>query len=445
MRYQADHLSLADPASFYNAFYPIGYPLFLRVCSWVTGSPFHSALVCQILIAGIFAYFLHKMAVLILPRTAALVAVVATLLWPGVIRAELSTVPDFFAMVPVSLAVYTLFEARPLHAGVWIGIASLFRFHAIAFAIAVGIALISIPNERRAIGRVAMGFLPFVAILLGIQLWSIGSISFGSGFNIWKTMHGVDWSNLPRHFDRSAWEVIRAEPVLFVSTWLGGLMESWYLWIPLVAFLIATLKWRMAPIVRVVAIAALLYHILTVPGGSVRGPILIAPIVVLAVVWLLATITRLPVESKFGRRLSLAAIGGFALVGVAFMLLSADSASSRIDEYRALGTTLGLHSARDLTHVYSDDYALYFPDFADANPRFSGGWPELGLPVYAREYPHLPDSTADAFYNAIKMEGIAYVVIRGRPLDARAFVIVSSDSLRYRPLRRYGYRVYRVQ
>jgi hypothetical protein len=445
LRFQADHLSLSDPSSFYNAFYPIGYPLFLRICGIVAASPFPVALMLQIVVAACFAYVVYRIAVLILPRTGALLAAVMTLLFPDIVRAELSTVPDLFALAAVTLAVYSLFEARPLVAGVWMGIATMFRFHTIAFAAAVVIALLFMPNERRAVWRLMLGCIPFVALCAALQLWSGGPISMGSGFNIWKTMHGVDWTNVPQRFEMSALDVILREPSRFFSSWLGAAKESWYIWLPLLLFIVLTVRRPVAAIVRAVVIAAFLYHGLTMIGGSARGPLLILPIAIMAAVWSLLTIARIPTESRIVRRMVYAAIGGASAMAIAIVLIQSSEASSRVESYEALSKQLGLTSRQDAQHIYTDDYALYFPQFADATPRTSGGWPELGLPIYSRTYPHIPDSTSDALYASLKSEGIRYVVIRGRPLNSNAFDAARLDTVRFQSIPAYGYHIYRLR
>src|SRR5205809_4156285 len=80
LRWQAEHLSLADPASFYNGFFPIGYPLLMRVASMV-GNPFVVLEVVQI----VLAFFLFRALARFMQSYASTgwsIALAATLLYP---------------------------------------------------------------------------------------------------------------------------------------------------------------------------------------------------------------------------------------------------------------------------------------------------------------------------------------------------------------------------
>ena len=257
--------------------------------------------------------------------------------------------PDFLTAFFVLLAIFDLFEARPMKVGMWLGIAMLFRFHAVAFAVALIIALGVLTRERRAMGRLLLGVVPFALLAIGVGLWATPSSHATSGvaFNVWKTMHGVDWSNTPHIFDRSLYDVISAEPGRFVSSYFEGLLDTWFIWLPLVLFLIVSVRRPVAATVRAVMLAALLYHLFTIPGGSARGPLLIAAIVVLAAVWSILSLVPFPIEAKPVRRMILAAVAGFSAVGVGFMLLSASGSRERIQAYDELARTLHLNSPRD--------------------------------------------------------------------------------------------------
>jgi 4-amino-4-deoxy-L-arabinose transferase-like glycosyltransferase len=406
------------------------------------------AVLVQIVLAGILAFYVHRIAISVLPRTAALFATLVILLLPDLVRAELTATPDFLVVLCVLLAVYDLFEARPLVAGVWLGASTLFRFHALAYAVAVVLAVAILTREWRATMRVLLGALPFVVVILGVAAWSAPHTAFsGTAFNIWKTIHGgVDWHHPPTGFDRDVIDVITAAPSLFFHSCLLTLRDTWYVWLPFVAFLILSNRKPVAAIVRAVIYAALIYHLLTIPGGSARGPVVVLPFSVLAAIWTLLTLIRIPIESRAVRRMVLALGAGFSAVVIAMLMLASMSSGDRIVNYGELAAAVQIGTAIAPDKVYSDDYALYFPSAGGATPRFSGGWPEMGLPSYAARYPHLPDSTPDAFYNALSRGHIKAIAIRGRPLNARAFAIVNSDSVHY-PSRHMigGYHVYAVR
>lgn len=295
------------------------------------------------------------------------------------------------------------------------------------------VALVVLTREWRAIYRIVLGALPFIVIACAVQWWSAPHTAFsGTAFNVWKTIHaGVDWAHLPQHFDRSIIDVVSSEPGLFLHSYFISLRDSWYAWLPLVAFLIVVRRKPVAAIVRVVMLAALIYHLVTITGGSARGPVVILTFSVLAAIWTLLTLVPIPIEAKNVRRMALALTAGYSLVGIGFMSLAAMTTGDRVERYDQLANALQIGKAIAPDKIYSDDYALYFPSVGGATPRFSGGWPEIGLPSYAKRYPPLPDSTADAFRQALLREGITVVAFRGRPLNDVTFHIVLKDTAHF--------------
>src|SRR4051812_34322080 len=53
LRWQADHLSIHNSETFYNGFFPIGYPILLRVAGY-TGNSILSLLIFQIILSAFF-------------------------------------------------------------------------------------------------------------------------------------------------------------------------------------------------------------------------------------------------------------------------------------------------------------------------------------------------------------------------------------------------------
>ena len=463
--WQASHLSFHDPGTFYNGFFPIGYPLLLRIAG-IAHNPFVMLEVLQILLASI--YFQKSWALMrtsLGPR-AAFIALISVVFFPQLVRAEFSAVPDFFAALFALLA-FDKFTDNGRYsdrmAGVYLGLGLLVRTHILILTIAILLAVLlgDSSTRRERITYLLMGVIPFVVLQGLIQVWSGHSFFENEqAFNVWKTMHGVDWTNPPGHFSATVFQVIGAEPSLFLHTYVSLVWSELYIIIPLAAYLIVARRgniWQEYFIVtrrndiwwehlKLLSLAALFYVFFTIPGGSSRSVLLVVPIVIVDLFVLLRSIipSHFLSNSRIGMVLPLLAAA--VLVAGTFMFLGARDAARRVITYNDLQQALNLTRPGEASIVYSDDFALYFPELRDAVPRRTGGWAELGLPRYLREYPHIPDSSAGAFYAALRQDHIQYAVFRNPPIDKRALEYARIDTLHFVPLPFDGpFAVYRVK
>ena len=434
LQWQAEHLSLHDPASFFNGFFPIGYPLLLRITD-LFGNPYTLLEIFQILLAGLY---LKKVWAFIQPLFGSTISPIATVFIvfsPQLIRAELSAVPDFFAALFVLFAIVKIVEGgRHLDriAGVYLGLGLLFRAHVLAFIVGISIALI-IVEWRAGLRRTAdicVAAIPFLIVQGLIQVWS-GHDFFENlqAFNVWKAMHGVDWANPPSHFSATIFQVITAEPSLFLHTYVSLLASAFYLIIPLFIFLVIAV-WkgeRRDPLVPL-SLAALFYLLIIVIGGSPRSVLLVMPIVITSVFAIIRFVLQNDLLTESRNRIAIILSVVLALIASVAMLFGAIHAAQRVATYNDLQQALHISLPEQVNAVYSDDFALYFPALADATPRTSGGWAELGLPEYLHEYPHISDSTSEIFYAALQQNRIGFAVFRNPAVDARMLNYAKNDT-----------------
>src|SRR4051794_25340440 len=88
LRWQADHLSVRNPETFYNGFFPIGYPLLLRLAGY-TGNSILSLLLLQIILSGLFALVSFKFLRKFLSIELSVLALIALVFSPQILRAVL--------------------------------------------------------------------------------------------------------------------------------------------------------------------------------------------------------------------------------------------------------------------------------------------------------------------------------------------------------------------
>ncbi|HWF45057.1 MAG TPA: hypothetical protein VG537_10480 [Candidatus Kapabacteria bacterium] len=453
LEWQASHLSFHDPLSFYNGFFPIGYPLLLRIAQTIA-SPYIVLEVVQILLAALYFKKVWTFARIDLLPSAAILVLVIVIFSEQVILAEFSSVPDFFPALFAMLALVELSKdsrGSDRMAGLYLGLGLLFREHLLILLISITLALLFMRGHSgfRRIASIWIWVAPFIVMQGLIQLWSgHGFFENDQAWNLWKTLHGIDWSNPPAQFHPTLLQVVLHEPVLFFQSYVSLFISSWYLILPLVLYSLMVRMRRNKEgghrTLDLFSIAAIIYLLVTIAGGSARSYLPVLPIIVVSLFQLIQSIAG----KKLFSRIRVAFMLSVVLAGAASIVIftGARHASQRLDEYDSLQHTLGLTSTEESRSIFSDDFALYFPSLADATPRTTGGWGEIGLPEYLRANPHIPDTSANAFYSALKENGIQYAVIRNPPIDARTIWLARADTAHFIPVPFSGpFYVYRVQ
>jgi hypothetical protein len=468
LRWQAEHLSLWHPGSFYNGFFPVGFPLLLHA-SLITGNPIFALMLLQFALAIFYAAMVHRLLVRLIPGRAVAIVLPLALFAPPVIHAILSPTPDFFAAFAV-LAGFLFLTGEErwnfIRAGVCVGIACLFRSHVLALvgAIAVALLLFYRKDQRlRAFSHFCLGVIPFVVVQGLVQVWSGHSFfENAQAFNIWKTMHGMDWSNPPALSHTRAFSVILENPALFFSSvWNWLLIYSFYI-VPLIAAMILSLvpnkryTFSISKQLILLAIVALVYIFMTAAGGSVSAFTPVIPVIAASLAYLIEAVFGQMLRSRAWVVPTLTAVFWSASLTGLFILTLRNA--ERIEDYAKIDSQLHVYSSidgpapntnesqTDALRIYTDDYDFYFPDLHYRTPRFSGGWPEVGFPSYLKEFPHIHNSNAEIEHEDLMRNGIQWVIYRLPPYDATGYANVRDDTTLFRLMYRTTYHeIYRVE
>ncbi len=459
LRWQAEHLSLGTPESFYNGFFPIGYPLVLRAVSG-TGNPILTLILFQIALAIVYVTLVQRLLVRIFPRIASdawqttAIALPLMLFAPSVIHAIPSATPDFFAAFTALLGFLCILREGRWNfilTGVCLGFGCLFRSHLLVLSIALALSLLLFQKEHRVRTclEFCMGAIPFVIAQGLIQVWSgHGFFENAQAFNIWKTMHGMDWSNPPALGHAKAFGVIMEDPALFISSACNWLFLYSFYFVPLVGIIILALVQPRSGVPRsltALAVAALAYLGVTAAGGSVSAFTPIIPIVGACLIPLIEF--ALSRRSLHFRKRAISIIVGViwiaALTGVFIFTIRT---TNRVDDYSKIEQQLGVHSRSDALGIYTDDYDFYFPGLVYQTPRHTGGWGEVGLPYYLNEFPHIRNFPAVAEQHDLLQNGITWGIYRVPPYDPIGYQSVTSDTTRFRLMYRTPFHeIYRVE
>jgi hypothetical protein len=437
--FQAEHLSTADPQSFYNGFFPIGYPLTLKALLLfgrqhidVTGVLLNLALSF-----GLIYCLIKLLATADLKGLWLILAVTITIFLPEMVRGVLTLRPDFIVAGLATGAFLSYQRNRFDLAGLLLGSACLFRTHALALVIAVTIVTVICHGWKDALKCLLFAF-PFVALQGLINLFS-GETFFASSqsFNIAKMIYGADWRQEQLQ-SPSALDIILQHPAAFLHAYVSHLLTEWYILIPLIAGIAIRST-------RELALIALLYFLAVGLGGSPRGSLPIQPIAVFCVVGAMLYFLR---SSKLlsSSAIPIAGIFLIAVGGSAMLYRSATGAGARIERYERLAEKLELQSEDDAKRVLSDDFAMYFPRLANATPYVNGGWGPIGIPIYRERVSQFMHAEPTVLRDSLRAHHIQWVVLRQPSTDPRLQTAVSQSPTHFEKREDVsGYAVHKVR
>ena len=450
LRWQADHLSLSHPESFFNGFFPIVYPLLLRMATAITGNPLLTLILFQIALAPLYAILAYRLLREFVSERATLLALPFVLFSPHVVRAILNPTPEFLASLAVLTGLATFARANGMKsvvlAGVGVGIGCLFRSHVIVLAAGFVVAILTIESRNlKMLAFFLAGVLPFVILQGLLQVWTgHGFFENLQAFNVWKTMYGMDWNNPPMIGKTSAFQVIMLDPLLFLKWYSVRLLNTSPYLITLIALpIVAARTFHVKRSLVLLSVATLFYIIVTTAGSSSQNLTLAIPVVVATAIFLVEMVAARILQPRMVVVALASVTIAIALAGLFYYF---SLTSKRIEDYADVEKVLEINSSADASRVYADDFDMYFPNLNYATPRTSGGWPGIGIPNYAEEYPQIRDSSAKIEHDDLVRNGILWAVFRTPPYDAHGYENIQSDSSLFRLIYRTKFHeIYRVQ
>lgn len=415
-------LLLHDREALYNGFFPIGYPIVLRMLlAFGRGQIDVTGVVLHVVVAYFYLKAVWDLASGLCGQTAfAWFTVVAIALLPAVLRAIFTVTPDFGFIVLVVSGFAMLQKQKHSAAGWLFGTALLLRMHGLALAVAVLVAVLVITRDLRSVGRISIGIVACLLVHMLVQV-AAGHPPFESAqvLNVYKLMYGVNWSEMPT-ISSSVWELISNDPAHFGRQYWAELLREWHL--PVI-FLLGLTDRRL----RVMSVASLLFVLVVAVGGSVRGSLAVQPVALLVVCSLAA-----PYVMWLVRERQIVIVGITVVMALAAsykVLRRTENPAWRVASYDQLVADLALSSPADAKRVYTDDFALYFPQLENATPHVNGGWGVVGLPVYLKVNPQFSTETDTAFLGSMLQHGARYVALRKYPQDYALAKLISESPL----------------
>lgn len=429
--WQAKHLAFSNPASFYNGFFPIGYPALMRLAA-LTQWPLRTLEILQVVLAPLYLLLAISFLARFLKPSAVVLALLIVVGYPDLLRSVLCATPDFLASLAALCAYYAISRERYAIAGIALGAGLLFRSHILVLLVATVIATISIGRSGRLeiVGRIVLGALPFILLQGIVQAFS-GHDFFESAqaFNVYRMMYGVDW-NSPPHVQVGVLELIAGNPLQFLRGYFVNLANAAVVLLPLGLTLVVVRRDHQQEPLRALCFAALLYTLIVTVGFSPRALLPVWPCAVLGLMVM--------VHDRFAgvaRRVpSRVAVIVMTVIGavIAFgTLFAAHRSAERVDEYDGITHALDIRNDSEIKTIYTDDFALYFPSLHDAAPQTSGGWAEIGLPEYTKQQLHLRTTSSGALCESFRTAGLTTAIFRVPPINPTAERLASSDTTHF--------------
>ena len=433
--YYGRSMSLSQPESLYNGFYPFGYALLIGQMPFtyvLSLSYLLNALLTGLLVASVSTLISHTRSV---PAT--VVAFYSSIAAPFVFQNANTLSPDIGASAFTAFAVFLLCQdwfdeehhdltdARAILIGTSLGLSFLWRTHASVsiVAIAAGFALLTGLRPLRPRLLMAGSLAAVAGLQVVVNLISgHGALETGQAFNLYKFFHGVDWTYPPTPADIegfSLFKTIAEDPAnafnlykpfffYFVShAWAAGL-----------AFLLSP-RGRFARFSLFSLIFIMLYAIPISFSDSARSPVILMSIFLPSVAVLLAVLTDLgkkhirPVRwVEWGIAVLFVAFGfntfyGWAVYDVG--LIRAAYAERKV--LSVIEQTLLDNGMTSPTEVFADRYDFYTPNTMPYRARQIGNWSAGWVWGFAEEFPALPNDSWASFIEACRGQGVRYLVL----------------------------------
>lgn len=426
--YLGEHLSLADPRTLHNGFYPIGYPLLVRVLltpDILVTTFVVSVLSGAVMLTVLFAWLRARVD----SPWPALVATLLLALHPMFFQHALTAGPDMPAMLLGVCGVLLLWAALDrdrlglaVLAGVLLGLSGLTRHH--GFLLAAGAVLAALccrPRRWRvwSAAAIAVGACGFVQV--GINVWAgVPPFQTAQAFNVYKMFNAVDWFHLERNYPESAVDVVRLNPTAYWAAYKAQLIPSLSLLLP-GAMAIAVARGPLRTLATYLFVTALVYLPLQATGGSPRGPLVVLPLAAASIALILHALQSIEALAWTRRRPVAIAL---TIVLVALPAMSWIPQNRAFVEanrdvrglWAAVEATLRADGVVHAAQVFTDSFDFYFVSERsrrswDYRPRNTGGWANIDMYGYDKVHPPLRTSSFDAFLADSRAHGVTHLVL----------------------------------
>lgn len=429
--YYGDNLNIREPASLYNGFFPIGYALLISTLlklSNVMGAYAVNAISYTTLLLTIFSVTSRSIAQplrLIIAMLIGLhpsILIAYTTLGPDVIAASLIAISSAITWSYMEKGKGCDYDATKMFfiAGVTLGASTLFRSHSALFIPLFTLLMYTKKLPLKYLSRFVFGSMSMAMIQILVNMVSgHGPIDNAQNYNVYKTVHGIDWWNPPTNIPTSTLNIILSSPSSFLQNYFSHF--SWLMSFT-VPGIIGSIYLK-ASHHRFICMSSVYFIVLySLPvsiGGSPRAWITIlificAPAGLLCS-HLLMRLLRITRSIQLWDILCNTLIA-FAVVTqlLSFMKMFAVDIRNRMvarEDSILVYETLRQLDVGDATEIFTDSFDLYFEDTKSILPRRNGGWMRYATWKYTSRYPQYTLKDIESLTKDFKDTGVKYVVL----------------------------------
>lgn len=428
--FYASNMSLAEPQSLYNGFFPIGYPLIVKYIP------------AGLLLPG--AYLLNAIFIGILITTSALLvgkaygylaaSIVAALiaLYPLYFRYANTLGPDIGTAALTGCAVWLLWKDRLasgspsvlnlIVAGALLGASALLRTHCLVLSLAIIASFIVTmrPFICRYNMLLLLAFFAMLLIQVTVNLLSDhGPFETAQKFNIYKFLRGIDFFNPPEAINESVVALLLSDPSRVFWNYLYGFSGIAIYASPAIGLFFLSNKAIIQRFSIFSALSVILYSVPVALGDSPRAPIPLAAISFVPLTMLIfeayQKISSHKIITRQAKQVSVALAGCSAAIVLSLWASDdwrtigwARQRSDLLERIEHHLKELGMISSRE---VFTDSFDVYFRHSQYFIPRFNGGWGVYSLWGYADYNPQIPIGSSSEFLDACVSTGIKFLLL----------------------------------
>lgn len=435
--YYGRRMSLSEPESLYNGFFPFGYPFLIGRMPFTYVLPLSYLL--NALLTGLFTASVSTLILSSGSIPATLLAFFSSIAAPFVFQNANTLSPDIGAAAFTAFAVFLLWNPlagkgqadadnsalRFALAGISLGLSFLWRTHAAASILGVLAGWFLLFGFRPYRPRVIL--LGSLAVVAGVQVIvnlvsGHGMLETAQDLNLYKFFYGVDWTYPPEPEEIAQFSLVKTiteDPIRAFELYIPFFQYYIsHIWAAGLAFLLSP-KGHFARFSAFSLIFIVLYAIPISLSDSARAPVILHGIYLSSVAILLAVLIDLA-QKHLGAKywLQWAVFALFITMGskiyygwVAYDIGIVRAAHAERGIFTSVEYTLRANGMTSPTEIFSDRYDFYTPNTMPYRSRQIGNWSAGWVWGFNEEFPPIPNDSWEAFSAACREQGVRYLVL----------------------------------
>jgi len=428
-------MTLTEPESLYNGFFPFGYALLIGQLPFTYLLPL--AYVINALLAGLFTASVSSLVAPARSTFATGIAFFASLAAPFVFQNANTLSPDIGSVAFTAFAIFLLWrdrfgekheepnDLRAVLIGLSLGMSFLWRNHAIVSSVAILLGYFIFAGIRplRTLVLILSAFFFIVSLQVAVNLVSgHGALETAQAFNIHKFFYGINDTNPPTPAEIEKFSLIDTFMSNSQSAINTYLVSFRYLvsfgWAAAACFLLSP-RGRTSRYSLFLLLFIFLYSIPVALGDSPRAPVMLMAVYVPSFALLSVVITdwvgkKITLNKWTTGLIPLLFLVAFAQLFYGWILYDIGFIQNNRAERKVLAVieqTLVSAGMESPNEVFADRNDFYTPNKMPYRSRRIGSLVQDWFWGFRDEFPPLPNDSWDSFSAACKEQGVRFLVL----------------------------------